>query len=73
MSDPKYRQLPQLSIVLDSEKQSQKPCFVDLLALDRVGEAQELLVHRVLKNGDYGIDIKGFSVNELLADTVLST
>lgn len=73
MSDPKYRQLPQLSVVLDSEKHAQKPIFVDLLALDRVGEAEECLVHRVLKHGDYGIDIKDFPVNELLADTVLST
>ncbi|MEH6529339.1 MAG: HD domain-containing phosphohydrolase [Porticoccus sp.] len=73
MSDPKYRQLPQLSVVLNGEKQPQKPGFVDLLALERVGEAQELLIHKVLKQGDYGVDIKNYPVNELLADTTLVT
>ena len=73
MSDPKYRQLPQLSVVLNGEKQPQKPSFIDLLALDRVGEVQEFLVQKVLKQGDYGVDIKDYPVNELLADTTLAT
>jgi len=66
-SDPKYRQLPQLSLVLDNEKQPQQAQIVDLLALDKAGETNGLLIHKVLKNGAYGVDLKDFSVTTLFA------
>tara|TARA_R110000822_G_scaffold159476_31_gene299687 strand:- start:17748 stop:19091 length:1344 start_codon:yes stop_codon:yes gene_type:complete len=66
-SEPKYRQLPQLSIVLNSEKQPQKPSVIDLLELDRAGEAKEVLILKVLKEGDFGVEVKNFPITELLA------
>ncbi len=66
-SDPKYRQLPQLSVVLDSEKNPQQAKIVDLLALDKAGESKEYLIQKVLKNGDFGIDLKDFTVTTLFS------
>ncbi|MFT7300128.1 MAG: hypothetical protein ACI89Z_000582 [Porticoccus sp.] len=66
-SEPKYRQLPQLSIVLNSEKQPQKPSVIDLLELDRAGEAKEVLILKMLEEGDFGVELKNFPITELLA------
>lgn len=64
-SAPKQRQLPVVSLILDADKQPQTAETIDLSVLDRAGKAQDLMIQRVLKNGDFGIDLMQIPVEAL--------
>jgi HD-GYP domain-containing protein (c-di-GMP phosphodiesterase class II) len=68
-SEPKHRQLPLLSVLLDGRKQPLKqPEMLDLAALDSAGLASELKIGRVLKNGEFGVDLFDYSASVLFPD-----
>ena len=56
-SAPKQRQLPVISLLLDSDKQSRSVQTLDLSALAKSGDIGDMMIKRVLKNGDFGIDL----------------
>lgn len=68
-SEPKQRQLPMLSVLLDDQKQPlQQPEILDLVALESTGQASELKIGRVLKNGEFGIDLLDYPASVLFPD-----
>jgi len=56
-SAPKQRQLPVISLLLDSDKQPRSAQTLDLSARAKSDDIGGMMIKRVLKNGDYGIDL----------------
>lgn len=68
-SEPKQRQLPLVSVLLDSQKQLlAQPEILDLAALDSADDASDFRVGRVLRNGEFGIDLLDYPASVLFPD-----
>ncbi|MEZ5528886.1 MAG: DUF3391 domain-containing protein [Porticoccaceae bacterium] len=67
-SAPKQRQLPLISILLGPDKQPQPPQRLDLSELDNEGKnCRDLMIQRVLRNGEYGINLMTLPLEALEA------
>lgn len=66
-SASKQRQRPVMSVLLGPDKLPQTPETIDLSALDKAGNGGEWLIQRVLKNGDYGVNLIDVPVAALVA------
>ncbi len=71
-SDPKQRQLPMMSVVLSSDKQPQQPVIIDLRKLDQDAGSHNLMIQRVLRNGDYGLNLMSLTAEMLSAANVIT-
>lgn len=56
-SAPKQRQLPVISILLGPDKQPQTPQTIDLSMVDMSDGSRGMMILRVLRNGEYGINL----------------
>lgn len=69
-SSPKQRQLPVLSLILDVNKQPfSGDSVIDLSELDKSGKVNDFLIQRVLRHGDFDIDILKLPPESLVAPT----
>jgi hypothetical protein len=66
-SQSKKRHLPNVKLVLDSDKNPIPEEFVDLLDVERGTVPREWLIHRVLKDGEYGVFLKDCPVKTAVA------
>jgi len=70
-SSPKQRQLPVISLILDTDKQAlTRGQVIDLSALDKAGEVSDYLIQRVLRHGDFDIDILKLPLDSLVAPPI---
>lgn len=66
-SAPKQRQLPVISILLGPEKQPQAPQTIDLSMLDMSDSSRGMMILRVLRNGEHGINLMTLPLETLEA------
>ncbi|WP_438951997.1 HD-GYP domain-containing protein [Porticoccus sp.] len=72
-SQSKKRHLPNVKLVLDSDKKPIAEEFVNLLDVERGTVPREWLIHRVLKDGEYGVFLKDCPVKTAVAGIASTT